>query len=119
MMDFLEVVMTRRSCRQYKEDLINDSDLNTILECANWAPCPLNLQPWEFIVIKNKQLKKQIFESSCQSTNKLAEVSGKRWLSHYKVDFLIQAPVIIAVVGDPNKSGLDGKEVTSMLVPPL
>ena len=35
------------------------------------------------------------------------EQSGWAWLGKYKTDFLLQAPVSVAVVGDPKKSGMD------------
>ena len=33
--------------------------------------------------------------------------SGWKWLGNYAVDFLQSAPVIIAVIGDPEKTGVD------------
>ena len=35
------------------------------------------------------------------------EKSGWKWLHSYGLDFLKQAPVVIAVVGDPQKTGVD------------
>ncbi|MHA1257596.1 MAG: nitroreductase family protein [Promethearchaeota archaeon] len=53
--------MKRRSIRKYLEKPISDKDLNMILEAGRWAPSGTNFQPWEFIVIKNREILKQIY----------------------------------------------------------
>ncbi len=37
----------------------------------------------------------------------LLQKSGWKWLGRYNVDFLLSAPALIAVVGDPDKTGAD------------
>lgn len=59
--EFLEFIMKRRSIRRYLEKPISDKDLNMILEAGRWAPSGTNIQPWEFIVIKNREILSQIY----------------------------------------------------------
>lgn len=106
-MDFWQVLRERRSCRTYTDKQVEESKLMSVLEAASLAPSPANRQPWEFIVIKNKKVKQQIFDSVSATREHLFEVSGWRWLGKYRVDFLVQAPLLIAVVGDPEKTGAD------------
>ena len=106
-MDLFATLKERRSCRDFLTDSIDDKDIETILEAASWAPSPLNLQPWQFIVITNREVKGKIFEEAERSRLWALEKSGWKWLDGYGMDFLKSVPVIIAVTGDPKKTGVD------------
>ena len=56
----LSLVKTRRSCRRFKPDPIPDESVNKILEVARWAPSGANSQPWEFVVVKDAGLRREI-----------------------------------------------------------
>lgn len=56
--------MQRRSIRNYLKTPISDNDLYMILEAGRWAPSGTNRQPWEFIVIKNREILSQIFKKT-------------------------------------------------------
>ena len=43
-MDILEVIKSRRSIRQFKNDRVSDEALNILLEAARWAPSWANTQ---------------------------------------------------------------------------
>lgn len=106
-MDVLEAMKNRRSCRSYLTETIDQGVIESILEAGTWAPSPLNTQPWEFIVITSPEIKERIFLEADRCRKWALERSGWKWLDSYHVDFLKQAPVIIAVVGDPKKTGVD------------
>jgi len=55
-MDVFEAIKGRRSVRRYKPDSVPDELLERILDAARWAPSGGNIQPWKFIVIKDKNL---------------------------------------------------------------
>jgi len=59
--EFLEFIMKRRSIRRYLKKPISDNDLHMILEAGRWAPSGTNRQPWEFIVMKNREIMRKIF----------------------------------------------------------
>ena len=52
----LKFLKGRRSIRVYQGKPIEDEELNKILEAGRWSPSASNRQPWEFIVIKNKEI---------------------------------------------------------------
>jgi len=56
----LSLIKKRRSVRKYRNQPINDGDLQKILEAGRWAPSGANLQPWRLIVVQDKALIKQI-----------------------------------------------------------
>ncbi len=63
MMDYenlLSIVKERRSCRRFKPDSIPDDYVKKIIDMARWAPSGANSQPWEFLVVKKKDLRQKI-----------------------------------------------------------
>ncbi|MEO0101940.1 MAG: nitroreductase family protein, partial [candidate division WOR-3 bacterium] len=54
-MEFYEVIKRRRSIRSYKRDPIPEEVLNRILEAGRLAPSAKNLQPWRFLVIRDRE----------------------------------------------------------------
>jgi 5,6-dimethylbenzimidazole synthase len=106
-MDLFRTLKERKSCRDFLTDSIDIKDIEKILAAASWAPSPLNLQPWQFIVITNREVKGKIFEEAERSRLWALEKSGWKWLDGYRMDFLKSVPVIIAVTGDPKKTGVD------------
>ena len=78
-MDLETAIRKRVSVRQFKEDPVDDVSLQFILEMGIRAPSPLNLQPWEFIIIREQKTKDALFGISCQARDSLAEKSKKAW----------------------------------------
>jgi len=106
-MDIFTALKNRRSCREFSPEAVAPEKIERILEAATWAPSPLNTQPWKFIVITNQGKKEKIFAEAERCKTWAIEQSGWKWLNSYSLDFIKQTPVIIAVVGDPQKSGVD------------
>jgi len=63
-MDFLDIVRSRRSIRSYKDYPVPDEDIEKILDSARWAPSAGNLQPWEFIIVRNDRTKRLLAEAA-------------------------------------------------------
>jgi 5,6-dimethylbenzimidazole synthase len=106
-MDVFTAIKERRSCRNFLSDPVSEDTVEKILEAASWAPSPLNMQGWEFIVVTNQEVKEKIYTESERCRKWAFDKSGWKWLGGYKVDFLKSAPVIIVVIGDPKKTGVD------------
>ncbi|MBM4338387.1 MAG: nitroreductase family protein [Deltaproteobacteria bacterium] len=106
-MELFTAMKERRSCRNFLTEPVDEATIEKVLEAATWAPSPLNTQPWEFIVITNPEVKGKIFAEGERSRKWALETTGWKWLGAYALDFLKSVPVIIAVIGDPKKSGVD------------
>jgi 5,6-dimethylbenzimidazole synthase len=106
-MDLFEAMEGRRSCRAFLPDPVDEDTVLKILQAGTWAPSPMNAQPWEFVVVTRDAVKIELFKEAEQRREWGQEVSGWKWLGGYRVDFVKSAPVIIAVIGDPKKTGLD------------
>jgi len=56
----LRLVRKRRTVRQFLSDPVPDEYITRIIETARWAPSAFHTQPWEFVVVKDEDLKNQI-----------------------------------------------------------
>lgn len=54
-MDLFQAIHTRRSIRSYTDQEVSEEDIEKILEAAMAAPSAGNQQPWNFIVIRDKE----------------------------------------------------------------
>ena len=59
-MDFFEVATSTPTMRRFLDRPIADADLMKILETANMAPSGSNAQPWEFVVVRDLQMRREI-----------------------------------------------------------
>ena len=105
-MEFQEMVKTRRSCRSFENSLLSESHLAGILEAGQWAPSPLNLQPWEFIIINDPEIKALIRKVAQDAKLEVIDKNGPGWAARYGVDFLEEAAVLVVVVVNPARGGL-------------
>ncbi len=53
-MDFLDIIKTRRSIREYQDKAIPKEALEKIVDAARFAATARNVQPWEFVVVTAK-----------------------------------------------------------------
>ena len=58
----LSIIKKRRSVRAYKDMPIKNNELEKILEAGRWAPSGVNIQPWRFLIVRDKMLIKHIGE---------------------------------------------------------
>jgi nitroreductase len=85
-MEIMEAITKRRSIRRFKSQEVEQWKLDMALDAARWAPSSKNSQPWEFIIIKDRNTLEKI---AAESTY------GKH---------IAQAPLAVAFVTDPSKS---------------
>jgi len=85
-MSVLDIMKSRRSVRKYKNKAIPEGTLNKVLEAARIAPSGKNFQPWKFIIVQDREKKKELAVASRNQS------------------FIAQAPVVIVACGFPEKS---------------
>ena len=76
--EFLELVKKRRSIRRFKPDPIPDGYVEKIIEAARWAMSGGDAQPWEFIVVKDKETKKKIDDLNIEQRRQTWEIERTR-----------------------------------------
>lgn len=52
----IESILNRRSIRAYTEEPLTREELDTVLECAVWAPSGMNQQTTKFVAVQDKEL---------------------------------------------------------------
>ena len=105
-MDFSELVKKRRSCRGFDKTLVSKENIDALIDAAQWAPSPLNMQPFQFITVTDATLKAQIQKAGLEAKQTVVDNNGPAWAGKYPMGFVADAPLIIVVVYDPDKGGL-------------
>lgn len=54
MNELINLIKNRRTCRNFSEKEVSESDVKQILECALSAPSGMNYQTWSFVAIMNR-----------------------------------------------------------------
>ena len=59
----MKYIDTRRSVREYSDQVVSDKDIKKILAAAMQAPSARNQQPCEFLVVKDKKKKAELADT--------------------------------------------------------
>lgn len=86
----MNAILNRKSIRKYKDMKISDNIVEDLLRAAMQAPSAGNGQPWEFVVLRDKEVMKKITEI------------------HPYSKMLLNADVAIVVCGDESKEIFKG-----------
>jgi 5,6-dimethylbenzimidazole synthase len=96
---FLKLARERRTSRGYLNSPVSNETISLILEAARWSPSAANTQPWEFIVIRDLEIKKAIQKAFLDETLE-HEDSRYRKVSEQQAGLLLD-PVLVGVCGKP------------------
>ena len=91
MAETLKTIKERRSCRNFKPDMVSKELLDKVLEAGTWAPTGIGMQSPIIIAVTNKELRDKLSKMN-------AEIMGS------KADPFYGAPVVLVVLADKNKS---------------
>ncbi len=96
-MTFKELAALRYSVRGFLDKPVDEDLLAYILECGRMAPSAANFQPWFVIVVRDQNVKEDIYKT-------------------YPRDWIRQAPLILVLCGDHNQGWKrsDGKDHTDI-----
>jgi nitroreductase len=85
-MSVLEIIRDRRSVRHYAADPVPEDVLARVLEAARLAPSAKNLQPWKFVVVRDRSAKIGLAKAA------------------FEQYFMSEADIVIAACGFPDKA---------------
>ena len=85
-MDVLEAIKRRRSTRAFTHEDVSKEEIGKLLDAARHAPSAGNIQPWEFVVIRDSRIKQKL---------SIAALDQK---------FIKEAPVVIVVCANEMRS---------------
>lgn len=89
MNEVIDTILNRRSVRNYKDEQIDDNDLNIVLDCARYAPSGMNRQSYAFVAIQNQDIMNEIIDACMKILN-------------INTSPFYGAPTIVLVFGDKN-----------------
>lgn len=90
-MELREVIKKRRSIRAFKSEDIPKETILEILDLARYSPSAGNTQPWEFVLVKEKEQKEKLAVASLNQK------------------FIALAPYVIVVCANLNRSSSYGR----------
>lgn len=88
--NFMNSIFKRRSIRKYTSEKVSEDTVKELLKAGMSAPSAANEQPWEFIVIRDREILKEIIDV------------------HGYAAMLKEADVAIAVCGNINRDKVGG-----------
>ncbi len=107
---FSDLMQTRRSIRRFRPDPVDDETIKLLIDTVRHAPSAGNAQPWDFIVVRDKEMKekiREIFVEQLRPKYKMEQLrdrglwfTGARPIPEPAAPFC-DAPVLIVVTGDP------------------
>ena len=103
--EFYEIISKRRSVRDFDSKKIDLKIIKNAILSAGSAPNGANLQPWHFVIIKDKKIKKKIRIAAENEEKEFYEKKApKEWLKALEPlgtdknkEFIEKAPVLIAI----------------------
>lgn len=63
-MDFEKLAPARRTIRRFRQQMIPDEELLHLVDMARHASCAVNLQPLTYVIAKDQELVRNIFEGT-------------------------------------------------------
>jgi nitroreductase len=87
-MELLEAIKGRRSIRAFKNQAIPEETVEKLIDSARWAPSAGNIQPWVFVIVRKPDVKRKLSEAALNQ------------------EYIKEAPVVIVVCADENRSSM-------------
>lgn len=112
-MEFIKVVETRTSVRNFTDEPVAIGDLHEIIRLASCAPCVGGEEFWKFIIITDREVLKQISEIVRNKYREFIPENDERITENvrYAVEkfasVISAAPTVVAVVEEPYEALID------------
>jgi 5,6-dimethylbenzimidazole synthase len=107
-MNVYEAIHGRRDVRRFRPDPVPDEVLLRILEAAHHAGSVGFMQPWNFVVVRSPEVRRQVFEVFERENARAAENYSEDRRSLYdslKLQGILDAPLNLAVTCDRSRGG--------------
>lgn len=85
-MNVFEAIKSRRSVRAFTNEQVSDEEVMKLIDATRWAPSAGNIQPWEFVVVCDSEIKRGLAVAASEQT------------------FIEEAPVVIVVCANQLRS---------------
>ncbi len=104
-----QTIHTRRDVRdQFLPDPLPDDLVRRLLEAAHAAPSVGFMQPWNFILVRDPEVRQRAWEAFSRANDEAAELFSDERQALYrslKLEGIRKAPLSICVTCDKNRAG--------------
>lgn len=103
-----DVIFSRRDVRHFRPDPIPTDVLRRLLTAAHHAPSVGFMQPWNFIVIQDPEVKAQVkrhFQAENVRAARRFRKGKRRLYNSLKLEGIEESPVNLCVTCDPRRRG--------------
>ncbi len=100
-------IYERRDIRHFRTDPIPDDALARIIQAAHHGPSVGFMQPWDFILIKDLQVRQQVkelFYRERQAASCFFDEPRRSQYLSFKLEGILEAPVNVCVTCDPTRA---------------
>ncbi len=107
-MNVYEAIHSRRDVRRFRPDSVPDEVLLRIVDAAHHAGSVGFMQPWNFIIVRSPDVRRQVFEVFDRENARAAEnyTGDRRSLyNSLKLQGILEAPLNLAVTCDSGRGG--------------
>ncbi len=102
-------IYSRRDVRgQFKPDPVPDDVLARIIKAAHHAPSVGFMQPWNFLLIKNPQVKQSVHDIFLKANDEASDMFEPEESAIYKklkLEGILESPINLVVTCDRERSG--------------
>lgn len=106
---FYRVLYGRRDIRsQFRPDPIPEDVLVRVLDAAHHAPSVGFMQPWNFLVVRDRKVRESIradFEKVRSEGSQMFEGKRRELYDSLKLEGILDAPLNLCVTCDPDRAG--------------
>ena len=113
-MSLFDAIYGLRATRIFQDRAIPEADLQRVLEAASMACSSGNTQPWEFVVVTDREVRSRIQQEMreafadidterAQQAEQLVDASGRSVTGRAAIDHLHKVPAIVVVCWNPDR----------------
>lgn len=121
---FRDTVLLRRTVREFSADPVPDAVIDLAIEAAASAPSGANMQPWQFVVVRDPEVKREIrVAAEKEEYDNYHGRMTEEWLralaplqTDWHKEFLEIAPVLIVVFKQDYGLDAEGRHITHYYV---
>lgn len=112
-MEFIKVVETRTSVRNFTDEPVAESDLHEIIRLSSCAPCVGGSEFWKYIILTDRELLKKISDIVRDKYREFIPENDERITENvrYAVEkfasVIAAAPTVVVVVAEPYEALID------------
>lgn len=107
-------IKTRRSVRDYHDTQLSDEMINRIIDAGTYAPSALDIEPWRFVIVQNRELLNEISDfakpllvKNLEKRNDELAMNIIEIFKNESFDIFYNAPVMIIVIGSKDNAYTD------------